>query len=86
MENKSSKHELLYAISCVSFKLDELRLFLDTHPDCTEALVMFDECAAKRHDLLAEYNKLYGGLTSYCPNNNIDSWQWICRPMPWEGV
>ena len=37
-ENKPCKKELLEWINIVSFAVDDVKLFLDTHPNCPEAL------------------------------------------------
>lgn len=42
-ENRPCKKELLEWINIVSFAVDDVKLFLDTHPNCTEALDFFDE-------------------------------------------
>ena len=42
-ENRPCKKELLEWINIVSFAVDDVKLFLDTHPNCTEALEFFDE-------------------------------------------
>ncbi len=86
MQNNMSKCDLLNSISRVSFVMDELRLFLDTHPDNEEAVAYFNEMQKKRTALVAEYTRQYGNLTSYCPNAKAATWVWNCQPMPWEGV
>ncbi len=86
MEKTMNKIELLHAISCVSFAMDDLRLFLDTHPDNKEAIAYFNEMQHKRQHLLQDYTEQFGGLTSYCPNENACAWMWNDCPMPWEGV
>mgnify|MGYP000084446899 CR=1 FL=1 len=42
-ENRPCKKELLEWINIVSFAVDDVKLFLDTHPNCPEALEFFDE-------------------------------------------
>ena len=37
-----AKKAALDEISKISFTIDELRLYLDTHPNCTEALQMIE--------------------------------------------
>lgn len=41
-ENRPCKKELLEWINIVSFAVDDVKLFLDTHPNCTEALDFFE--------------------------------------------
>lgn len=86
MNNSVSMNQLLDKIREVSFYMDDLRLFLDTHPNCNEAIAEFNKYAAVRSALLDEYKECYGPLTSYCSNIDNDSWLWTCYPWPWEGV
>ena len=43
MENKPCRRELMDWINVVSFAVDDVKLFLDTHPGCEEALEYFEE-------------------------------------------
>ena len=62
-ENRPCKKELLEWINIVSFAVDDVKLFLDTHPNCPEALEFFDEFKKQRVQALKEYAKYYGPLT-----------------------
>ena len=73
--NRANKKELLHAIGEASFVLDDLRLYLDTHPDCPEALALFSEFQNRREALVHQYEKSYGALSSYGPNE-ADTWIW----------
>ena len=73
--NRASKKELLHAIGEASFVLDDLRLYLDTHPDCPEALALFSEFQNRREALVHQFEKSYGALSSYGPNE-ADTWIW----------
>lgn len=83
MEN--NRVNMLQQISVVSLYLDDLRLFLDTHPDNTQALTMYDEFAASRKELVDKYVVAFGPLTFYDINCS-DMWRWVEHPWPWEGV
>lgn len=41
MKNFPSRKELLNHINTVSFAVDDIQLYLDTHPDDEEALAIF---------------------------------------------
>ncbi len=71
------------SIGAVSFAMDELRLFLDTHPDCSEALALFTEYMNRRHELVGQYTRQFGPLDSYYLNTE-DGWSWTDEPMPWK--
>ena len=74
---------LMMQISEVSFAMDELRLFLDTHPDCTEALRYFDELQRIRRNAIDEFELQYGPLMMY-GNTDNSCWKWACGPWPWQ--
>ena len=43
MTNKPCRKDLLERINAVSFAVDDVKLYLDTHPEDMEALVYFQE-------------------------------------------
>lgn len=76
---------LLNQISEVSFAIDDMLLYLDTHPCDHEALAFANAHIQERKRLMAEYAKLYGPLTvmdsvEHCE----DMWKWAEQPFPWE--
>ncbi len=71
-------------INEASFAMDDARLFLDTHPNCPDALEYYRDMCAVRKKLVEEYTAAYGPLSSYdcfCG----DDWTWVDQPWPWEG-
>lgn len=74
---------LLMRIDELSFAMDELRLFLNTHPDCTEALLQYNELQNQRNAAVTEYEAQFGPMSSY-GNVNCDNWDWGLRPWPWQ--
>ena len=85
-----SRGELLKYIDEVSFAAYEAALYLDTHPDCQNAMQYFLAHNEKRELALKEYEKLYGPLVLTqageeacgCSSSN---WKWVSQPWPWEG-
>ena len=63
MENRLSKKELLDWINVVSFAVDDVKLFLDTHPYDEEALQYYEKKKKQRVQAMKEYAKYYGPLT-----------------------
>ena len=83
--NSISKKDLLQSIDQVSFAIDDLLLFLDTHPREKKALEYFSELSARRNELLKKYAELYGPLTiDTAADSCLKSWQWMEQPLPWE--
>ena len=83
MTNEPIRETLLKEIQQTDFVLQELNLFLDTHPNQKDALKMFEKYEKKSAELVEEYEKFFGSLTPKV-NGNTESWQWICGPWPWE--
>ena len=77
------REELMRELQSVCFCMDELRLFLDTHPDSAEALVMFNEYAAKRKELVGRYNAEISPLGGY-DAEDTDCWRWVDNSA-WKG-
>lgn len=78
-----SKNELLKMIMEVSFAMDELRLYLDTHPDDQKALDYYEKQRKMRDDYIKEYTSKYGPLRFYDVTDKT-KWNWINDPWPWE--
>ncbi|MCI7812717.1 MAG: spore coat protein CotJB [Robinsoniella sp.] len=73
-------------INEVSFAVNDLLLYLDTHPDDEKAMAFYRENAEKRTTALRQYAMLYGPLTVDTALDSASrSWEWVQQPWPWEG-
>lgn len=82
----TSRTELRQFIDQVSFMLDDITLFLDTHPECMEAIEAYNHFKELRKNAVAEYVKMYGPLNRY-DVDTCNSWnKWLENPWPWEGA
>ena len=80
-----NRESLLAWINQVSFAVNEMTLYLDTHPDDEDALAFFREKLKMRQDALETYARFYGPLTIDTANDNMSrSFQWVQQPWPWE--
>lgn len=90
--------QLLKEIGEVSFMVNDLTLYLDTHPTDKEALQAFTDAAKRRKQLMETFAREYEPLTMNCvcgeTNNETDSYTkypkqkhftWCDGPLPWEG-
>ena len=77
------KNKLLKRIQMYSFSIDEIVLYLDTHPNCRNALEYYHKYNALMHEAVNEYNRLYGTLNPKQVMSS-DKWTWACDPWPWE--
>ena len=79
----SEREKMLWKIHCISFMVDDIKLFLDTHPNDTAALECFEKYRAARVKLLKEYATRFGPLTvdeAACEKH----WKWVDCPWPWQ--
>lgn len=82
--NRMSKKELFCLINQFSFMLDDITLFLNTHPECNEAIESYNHYKKLRKDAIKNYTEMYGPITKY----DVDAtnyWSWVNKPWPWEG-
>lgn len=87
-KNLSEREKTMNELSAVSFAINDLTLYLDTHPACEQGLKVFKELVAKRLELLAAYARQYNPLTQSSimtgtPETN--EYGWGEGPAPWEG-
>lgn len=77
-----TRKELDHAITKVSFAMDDTRLYLDTHPECMDAIEYFKKLQIIRHGLMKEYTERFGTIYSY-NMGDCDNWSWNEGPLPW---
>ena len=76
--------KLMCVITEASFAIDDVKLFLDTHPCDQEALAYYEKYRDIRKEAMKQYRDCYGPISSY--DVNVDNvWTWINEPWPWEG-
>lgn len=80
----NQRQQLLNRITEVSFAVDDILLYLDTHPHDEKALAFANTHIAERRKLLAEYENSYGPLIAKDAMEQGDTWKWIEQPFPWE--
>ena len=74
---------LLNKVSKAGFVLNDLALFLDTHPTNLNALRHYEFYQKKYDGLKREYESRYGALTRKTISNS-NRWTWTDGPWPWE--
>ncbi len=89
---QQAREDKLFEIQKISFVLDDVRLYMDTHPNDMDGLVLLKAMVKKRKELLKEYALQFYPLTMDCmadiyeriPDSGCDCWQ--NGPCPWEGA
>ncbi len=79
----SERMTLLNKIQAYAFAAYDWNLYLDTHPDDKEAIMMFRKMVDKAEGLKMEYQSKYGPLTA-AASKNTERWDWLDNPWPWE--
>lgn len=82
MERMNQK-ELNHFIQRTSFIIQELVLYLDTHPDCPHALNKYKENQMMFEKAMSIYQKRYGAITMYGIYDD-NEWTWGNEPWPWQ--
>ena len=77
--SSGSKAQLLQKINEVSFAVNDILLYLDTHPCCEKGMALY------RKKLMKEYAQCYGPLTvDDALESDGNTWKWMEQPFPWE--
>ena len=74
---------MLKKVQAASFALDDIQLFLDTHPNDRAALECFAKYQKIYKELCAEFEEKYGALKAKDVDTN-KGWTWVMDPWPWE--
>lgn len=77
------RQQLLRQVQMQDFALIDVSLYLDSHPNCQNALAYYQQHKALRDQAVAAYTSKYGPLThaDVCGTN---CWSWVNNPWPWE--
>lgn len=93
-EEQIERETMLQKIDEVSFVLDDLTLYLDTHENDRGGLKLFREKSEQRDQLKKEFAEKFYPLTRDClvygrKESSLlkaDSFSWQSGPAPWEGA
>lgn len=94
----ADRQAMLRQINEASFALNELTLYLDTHPADDRALAEFQKRRSERKALMEAYAEEYEPLTVDCICRETGGcpqcgdkyagekhFTWVDGPLPWEG-
>lgn len=79
----NEREALLNKIRAFAFAEKEWNLYLDTHPTDKEGLYLHKKMAEKTIELTKQYEAKYGPLSTLSATN-LDYFDWINGPWPWE--
>ena len=70
-------------LQAIGFTVNELALYLDTHPCDSEALELYRSYQKMLHDMMMEYSKDCMPLAHAIPVSD-KTYSWLNDPWPWE--
>ncbi len=80
----SEKERMLLEVQMYSFALQDLNLYLNTHPTDKRVMSLFTKYKVNYNKALEQYENKYGGLELTRVNSDNTYWQWNMCPWPWE--
>lgn len=84
LKPKNERETLLYQVMQYKFALTELNLYLDTHPNDTEMIRLFNQYQDIEKQMCDKYESMYGPLTLDSNYLDKNKWVWKNSPWPWE--
>lgn len=83
--NNGTCNALLQRVYESGFAMDDIILYLDTHPGDRDALAYYHYVVELRKQAMDAYEAQCGPLMidEVCSDN---CWTWVDDPWPWEGV
>ena len=85
MENNANCRRLMQSVSEASFFMQDLKLYLDTHPDDDTAIEMFREACRQYKACKEAFEENCYPLTP-CGSRDDNNWDWLCGAWPPERV
>ena len=82
MENRHGKEEAMQKVRETMFAVNEIALYLDTHPQDRNALQVHKKYVEEYKEAKKHYEENFGPLSIYTENDN---WSWVYDKWPWEG-
>lgn len=79
-----NKQHLLRQIQELEFTALDLNLYLDTHPDCHEALCDYNKVACQLDKSKSYYEAHFGPLSNFGESTSQYPFCWVTEPFPWE--
>ena len=89
---QKQREGLMRKMQEISFTVDDLRLYMDTHPQDQEGLRALKGALKKRQELLRDFALAFYPLTMDCMTSIMEQnpestcYGWSKGPMPWEGA
>ncbi len=77
------ENALLMRVYETGFALDDVSLYLDTHPTDRDAMSYYKYAKKLNEDAVKAFEEVYGPLM--INHVTADCWDWVENPWPWDG-
>ena len=82
LKPETERESLLLKLMMYAFAIVDLNLYLDLHPEDTNAYALFRKYVKERCDVEEMFTEKYGPITVTETKGN--SFHWIQNPWPWD--
>lgn len=82
-ESKCDRAQAMRRVQITSFALLEAALYLDAHPDDTDALDYYNKYRQLLERAEKEYEMNFGPLHIRNSDGEL-CWEWVSQPWPWQ--
>lgn len=79
----SDKQKAMQKVQTAAFALVEANLFLDSHPENSEAIAYYEKYLKLYKEAVADYESKYSPINHRGAVKN-GKWAWTTTPWPWE--
>ncbi|MHC1694333.1 MAG: spore coat protein CotJB [Eubacteriales bacterium] len=80
----TQRERMTKQLAMYDFMLDDIILYLDTHPNCRMGLAAFNKYRRLCDAAKTEYEAMYGPVTAMAQPEDSETWLWSTTPWPWE--
>lgn len=81
----TEQQNMMRRLQVQSFAIDDIKLYLDTHPDDKKALAYYNKYCHLQEQTMAQYVERFGPINVMQVESD-DRWTWVDTPWPWEGT
>lgn len=82
IESSTNENEAMRNVMKSMFAVNDITLYLDTHPQDRNALNLHKQYVAEYEKAKKYYENNFGPLSIYA---NMNNWTWVYDKWPWEG-
>ena len=81
---RMNQQQMLEWVMMLTLCAIDMNLYLDTHPDDSDALDYLNQCSELLKSARRTYEASYGSFT-VAGGTPFETFTWVETPMPWEG-